>query len=334
LAANYAFGFEGWDQTSGSLEHFALVGTFAQSGGNLSNLGYEANDGGAVSNIDLSPGNFGTIATIYADGQETVTLNLPGSRNGPVAGSIYVINSSEFFFVSITDGNQGAEYCGRAIAAPNTFSASSILPSYIFHLTGNSAGSATASLGVANFSGGLSGTVSGTFDQYSSGMASSQGLSGTYGMGTDTRGRLGIIGASAATSPTCYLTTPFDGVAAFCVGMDSSAAFGTFDVQPAASYSNSSLAGNYFLGTSEPGDNTVPDVSGVASIASGSVTGTEDASAPSGTTLGSAFTGTLSLNADGTGNMGANTVTVTNGTELYFINEANDGPAEVQVFEP
>ncbi len=49
--------------------------------------------------------------------------------------------------------------------------------------------------------------------------------------------------------------------------------------------------------------------------------------------MGAAINGTLSINADGTGTMGANTVLVTNGTEIYFINEANGAPAEVQVFQ-
>jgi hypothetical protein len=61
--------------------------------------------------------------------------------------------------------------------------------------------------------------------------------------------------------------------------------------------------------------------------------GTKDASAPAGFSLGSAFNATLTINADGSGNLGANTVAVTNGKILYFINEAAGAPAEVQVFE-
>ncbi|MGA9883738.1 MAG: hypothetical protein WBQ34_08475 [Candidatus Acidiferrales bacterium] len=336
LAANYAFGVDGWDQSSGNLEHFAMAGSFAQSGGNLSNLAFDVNDGGTISNsAGQEPGNFGTIPTIYtATGENAVTLDLPGNSTNQVTVTVYVINRSELFFVSLTLGNGGAEFCGRAIAAPNSFSSSSISPNYVFRLTGYSSGSATAGIGLANFSGGATGTASGSFEEYSGGMASSQSLSGNYDLNTSAAGRLVITGGNEATSPTCYLTTPFDDVAAFCITGDSSASFGVFDVQPAATYTNSLLAGNFFFGSNDPADNTVSDLSGVASISGGAVTGTEDASAPAGVTLGTALDGTLSVNADGTGNMGSNTALVTNGTEIYFINEANDAPAQVEIFEP
>lgn len=117
------------------------------------------------------------------------------------------------------------------------------------------------------------------------------------------------------------------------ISSDTNASLGVFATQPAATYSNSSLSGNFFLGSNEPGDNTVPDLSGVASISSGSLKGTQDASASTGLTTGTAFNASLSISANGSGNLGANTVAVTNGTVLYFINEADSAPAEVQVFE-
>jgi len=41
----------------------------------------------------------------------------------------------------------------------------------------------------------------------------------------------------------------------------------------------------------------------------------------------------LSINPDGSGNLGPNTVAVTNGTVLYFIDETGNLPALVQIFE-
>ena len=63
------------------------------------------------------------------------------------------------------------------------------------------------------------------------------------------------------------------------------------------------------------------------------MTGTEDTSSSSGLSLGAAINAALSIDSDGTGTMGPNTVLVTNGTEIYFINEASGAPAEVQVFQ-
>ena len=142
-----------------------------------------------------------------------------------------------------------------------------------------------------------------------------------------------MTGANSATSPNCYLTNPFDGVSAFCVSTDSTASLGVMEAQPAATYGNNSLSGNFFFGSGEPGDATVPGVSGIASISSGNLTGTEDTSSASGLSLAAAIQAAVSINPDGTGTMGPNTVLVTNGTEIDFINEANGAPAAVQVFQ-
>ncbi len=334
LAGNFAFGVDGWDDTSGSLNHFVLAGSFAQSNGNLSSLDFDGNDGGKLLTTGgvQQLGSFGTIPAIAPlDGQATTMLSLGGNVEQEYV-EVYVINSSEFFFVSLTTAG-APEFSGIAIAAPSSFSASSLSPNYIFHLTGSASGVTSTGIGLASLSGGLSGSITGTLDEYTSGAATTENISGNYALGANSGGRLVISGASPDTSPVCYLTTPLDNIAAFCASTDATASLGIFDTQPAATYSNSSLAGNFFFGTNEPGDNTVPDLSGVASISSGNLTGTEDSSAAGGFTLGTAFNAALSIHANGAGTLGANTVAVTNGTVLFFINEANDAPAVVQTFE-
>lgn len=335
LAGNFAFGVDGWDDTSGSLNHFALAGSFAQSNGNLSNLDFDENDGGKLLNTGGSQqlGSFGTIPAIAPlDGQATTTLTSLFGNLDQENVVVYVINSSEFFFVSLTTAG-APEFSGIAIAAPSSFSASSISPNYIFRFTGSSSGVTSTSVGLASLSGGTSGSITGTLDEYTSGTASTQNISGNYALGANSGGRLAIVGASPATSPVCYLTTPLDNIAAFCASTDATASLGIFAAQPAATYGNSSLAGNFFFGTNEPGDNTVPDLSGVASISAGNLTGTEDSSAAGGFTLRTAFNAALSIHPNGTGSLGANTVAVTNGTVLFFINEASGAPSAAQTFE-
>jgi hypothetical protein len=335
LAPNFALGVDGWGGSSGALTHFALAGSFAQSAGTLSNPVIDANSGGEMYSQDEVGLNFGTIQPIATlTGMTYATLLLPGPSAGSAHVTVYVISSSELFFISndlISTGG-GAVFSGRAIASPGSFSSSSVLPNYIFRFSGSSSGAAAVALGLAGFSGGISGTVTGSIDQYSGGKASQQNLTGTYGF-TEASGRLAIVGSASDTSPICYLTGPLDGVSAFCISTDSTASLGVLDAQPAATYGNSSLSGNFFFGNMEPGDNTIPDLSGVASISSGSVTGTEDQSTPAGLSLASSFSATLSIDASGSGNFGANTVAVTNGTALYFIDEANAATAQVQVFE-
>ena len=80
-------------------------------------------------------------------------------------------------------------------------------------------------------------------------------------------------------------------------------------------------------------DTAASGLSGVATISSGSLQGTQDAGTPTGFTLGSAISAALSIHNDGTGSGGPNTVAVTNGTVLYVIDESSGAAAEVQVFE-
>jgi len=331
LATNYALALDGWETSNGSLKHYALAGAFALNAGNISNGFCDANEGGHVLN---SGGFWGTIPSIAtADGTADATLQLPGANPGMSRLTAYIINSSELFFISfdLGDGTGGPVVAGRAIATSASFTSSSLSPNYIFRFTGNSSG-ATAALGVASFSGGLAGTLSGTMDQYAAGAASNQSLNGSYNLDSST-GRLSMSGAGNSTLPVCYMATPADGVSAFCVSTDANASTGVFDTQPVATYGVNSLSGNFIFGTNAMNATVASGLSGVATISSGSLQGTRDASTPTGFTLDSAISAALSIHTDGTGNGGPNTVAVTNGTVLYVIDESSGAPAEVQVFE-
>src|SRR5439155_161825 len=162
--------------------------------------------------------------------------------------------------------------------------------------------------------------------------ASNQSLNGSYNLDSST-GRLSMAGAGNATLPVCYMATPADGVSAFCVSTDANASTGVFDTQPVATYGVNSLSGNFIFGTNAMNDTAASGLSGVATISSGSLQGTQDAGTPTGFTLGSAISAALSIHNDGTGSGGPNTVAVTNGTVLYVIDESSGAAAEVQVFE-
>ncbi|MGH9831304.1 MAG: hypothetical protein ACREDR_49505, partial [Blastocatellia bacterium] len=197
-----------------------------------------------------------------------------------------------------------------------------------FRSIGNSSGSSSVSIGLASFSGG---TASLTNDQYTGGAASTQNLSGSYAVDTIS-GRTAIV-SGGVTQLILYPTNSVDGISAFSIGTDASASLGVFDVQPAGTYSNNSLSGNFVLGSGEPGDNTISNFAGVLAAAAGTATGTEDLSGPAGLSSGKAVTLPLSITANGSGNVGAKTVAVTNGTVLYFIDE-NGNPASVGIIEP
>lgn len=337
LAPNYAIGVDGWQGLPGpSMTHFAAAGSFALNGGTISSPWLDTNDGGSLSSLAEAGVNLGSIGTISSGtGMAFATIDLPGITPTGSNATIFVINSSELFVVVDSGIGSGGPLilAGEAIATSGSLTPAAIAPSYIFRSTGSSADLASATIGLLNFStGGLSGTVSGKTDSYAIGAAGNQSISGSYAF-TSAAGRLAITGANSATSPICYLTNPFDGVAAFCISTDSAASLGVMDTQPAAMYGNSSLSGNFFFGSGEPADDTAPDLSGIAAISAGALTGIEDTSTSSGLSLGAAIDSALAINSDGTGTMGPNTVLVTNGTEIYFINEASGAPAEVQIFQ-
>jgi hypothetical protein len=97
---------------------------------------------------------------------------------------------------------------------------------------------------------------------------------------------------------------------------------GVAEFQPSQTYSAASAAGSYFFGTEDPGDNTVTNEVGAATAASnGSASGTLDSSGTTSLQPGAPFNVTLTINADGTGNVGAQTVGIINGTKLFYIDE-------------
>jgi hypothetical protein len=154
-------------------------------------------------------------------------------------------------------------------------------------------------------------------------------------------GRTLLSGANLGNHPPIlYLPSPdslTEPVSAFLVGTDGSATFGLAEAS-SGTFTTAGLAGNYFLGTENPADNTVTTNVEVASIASsGAVAGTQDKSGTGGLST-SALSGascTIS-NSNGTGNVGTGTIAVTNGESIWFFDEgspAGSSPASIHVIE-
>jgi hypothetical protein len=89
-------------------------------------------------------------------------------------------------------------------------------------------------------------------------------------------------------------------------------------------YSTASVAGTYFFGTEDPGDNTVYNDVGSATVSSGgSASGKADTSMTGGLTPNVPFSATVTIsNSNGTGNLGSQTVAITNGTKIFYIDES------------
>lgn len=344
LAGNYAMGVDGWEYTTGSLTHFAIVGSFAQKDGTVSNQVFAGNDGGTLEDVEQNYFNpsipNGTIQILSSQyGTATAQFNGLPDPASPIPLypdiSLIIINPSELFVVGFGNPTGGSGlflFSGRAIATASSVSSSSILPQYIFRQTGSASGTASASIGTLGFSGNDTGTVSGTLDQFSSSGASSSSINESYWHSAYT-GEIDIRPSNGDVSQVLYLTNPVDGISGFMMGGGEGSSLGVVEAQPNVTYSNSSLSGSFFFGSKEPGDNTVEDTSGTASIASGKVQGTADTTSSTGFNVGSTFSAPLTIKADGTGDLGTNTAAVTNGKALFFINEAAGAPPVVDVFE-
>ena len=331
LQARYAFGLDGTDV---SAAHFALGGAFnvSTSTGAISSGYADVDDGGTlISGITGATGTIGTISS--TTGRATGSFN--GGTGATYNWAFYLVNKNEIFIVSSDAEAAGKPISsGRAIATGSSFSSSSLSGNYIAHLSGSGGGSAGVALGLLTFS---SGALNGTIYQYDNGSGASTSTitGGTYSVNA-TSGRVTMSGAGNH-NPVIYLTTATDGISAFFIGTDGNATFGLADFQPAATYSTNSLSGNggkFFFGEEDPSDNTIDNQVGTVTItpSTGAVSGLQDSSGPNGLQLAKVISGTFVVTANGTGNLGAGTILITNGTKIFFIDEGG-GAAKISVVE-
>jgi hypothetical protein len=268
---------------------------------------------------------------------------------GQTQAAIYIVNANEFFLVSLDPpGVTGFGalpafvYAGRAIASGSAFTSTSISGNNIFHanelIQFNSTSGPKVDLGLLNFSGGsLTGTI---FGYASMAGASTTTVNETYTV-DPTFGRVALTGTGLTNSPVFYLTAPAantEPITAFASGMDPSATtaiFGLLEPGAAANVTTASLSGNYFFGDEDLAvDGSAVSRAGVMGISTaGALTGTEfDSAEPPAFLSQPSVSGTVMIDnakGPGTGNVGPNSVAITNGTELFFIKEGAGTPATI-----
>jgi hypothetical protein len=344
-AQSYTYGASGWDASGGPVAAGGFV--TVSSNGTISNLTGDfddagTNDGGLAGPLLGVTGNNGSIGTPDTTaGRSVVTTNFQiGANTFTYHYAAYQVDSDEYFYISTdTVSSTTPLVSGRIMVthAAGTFSNSSLNGNYIIHGTGNDSGTASVALGLLTLSGGN--ITAGTIYNYESGSpASSQDQSGgTYSVATAT-GRTTSTGGGGHP-PIIYVTAPSsttEPISAFIVGTDSSGLFGLAEAS-SGSFTTAGLAGNYFFGTENPGDNTVNNSVGVLTIASsGAITGTQDESGSSGLSTNALSGTTLTItNSDGAGNVGSGTIGYTNGTSFFFFDQgqSNDSPAKINVIE-
>jgi hypothetical protein len=353
LHSNYAFGADGTDSNGG---HLAFAGNLAINGsGTVTSSTLDMNDAGNVrSDFSYSSASFTATATIAESGRMLFTDTFASTTNHSAA---YVVNANELFFVSIDPFTASAIFSGRDVATNTSFTNASLNGNYVDQIYGitsndfdcaNGSGSVCAEvgLGVLQFSG--SGTLNNgsTLFYYQVGTPFEvDNPSGQYAVAAS--GRVTITGTESL--PVIYLATPqsnTEPIAAFTVATDagagSIAGFGLLEAGANSSVNIVNLAGNYIFSTTDPGDSTVANQVGVVRIdTSGNISGYQYSSDTTGLTEGPISNGmggppapvTISNSPlPGFGDVGPDTVMVTNGTRFWFIEPGEFGnPASIKV---
>ena len=365
LQHNYAFGVGGGGDGD---PHAVVVGAFVldPTTGVITNSDFDSDDlntGIVQSDVQGSTGSIGSVST--KTGRSVLTLTpqsavWPGGLAGPnkTQAALYVVNSSELFLVTADPQPLNPPlflYAGRAIATGNAFSSASLSSgNFILHETGTLAPGACnqcadVSLGLLSFASGNS-SVSGKIFEYSA----KNGPTTTPLMGSatytvsSTFGRVTLTGTGITHPPVFYLAQPTGSTGptyAFVGGTDPTAIAASGLLEPGASapVTTANLGGkSYFFGDEDdPADPTINNRVGVLSISStGGIAGTQFTSGPTAPNLLSS--GPVSIagvsidnaNGFGTGNVGTNTVAITDGSKLFFIDEAAGTPASITVVEP
>jgi uncharacterized repeat protein (TIGR01451 family) len=355
LHTNYAFGQDGFDSSG----HFAIAGSIVlnPATGVFTSANFDADDAGTVQPNVSATGSIPLASVSAIDGRATLSFtNTIAMVTSNVA--IYIVNANEFFTIETDSFNLGNPIAsGRAIVSAASYTSAALAGNQMLHLTGQNTCTissvqtpcASVAIGLLNFTASTSTTGTLTGDIYNYDIAdgaSAQNFAsatpGTFTL-TGSTGRVAVANAGH-NPPVFYLASPAantDPVTAFVVGTDSSAIFGIAEAGAAAAITTSSLAGNYFVGNEDMGDNTVKNQMSVDTVAAnGTITGTGDQSGQNGLQSNKATNGTVTItnlgsasnSAPGTGNVGPQTIAITNGKRLIFIDESG-GPAAIIIVE-
>jgi len=321
----YAFGFRGWNAASGS---FAMAGSANASGGILSSVAADINNGGTLSSGLI--GGSGSYS-VAANGRGTASFSA-GTSTFNVA--LYMLDHTHAMFLT-TDALSAAHplASGEAVLTSGPFDVDSLKDNHIFHSAGISAAGPDVALGILGFDG--NGKFAGTLFENNAGTMVldpdtgriAMVVSGDYSVDANT-GRVTFSGADAGTHPpVLYIVPATTGVTGLLVGTDASASSGrlVYQVANPPQFDATSVFGDYIFGTDGPADSLVSNLEGLVSAnGTGGFFGVQDASPPAADSLfpNQGLTGTYSVLLDGSGTFGGNTVSVTNGSVVFYMDQS------------
>ena len=344
LNGMYAFGLSGWDAVKA---RFAMAGSATANSGSWNSVAADTNDSG-------------TLGTALTGGSGTFSIGVDGRGTGAITvGSLslnvvlYPVSSHEVMIATIGPPSASNPLLsGEAISTAGAFSFQSLQNSDMFHIAGVSAQGPDPSIGTLAFDG--IGGFTGVEYENQAGTLSAANLSGGYTMDAAS-GRFAFVASgnqNLGIHPLVGYVIPAPGnltfaacitraacITGFLLSTDSTAQSGVLEFQtptvaPPPPFSVTSLQGDYVLGTDEALDSKTVQVGGFGVVnPSGPSAGlTQDASygdtnyclqsnclllVPQDQALL-----TYGINSDGSGKFGGQTVSVTNGSATFYIDES------------
>jgi hypothetical protein len=370
LSGPYSFGLSGWDSVGA---RYAAAGSFNAGSGTLTSAAADINDAGTLqSALTGGSGSYAVNETTGSqNGRGSATLTI-GSASYNLA--LYMVSANEVMLTATGTASAANPIVnGEGITAAGPFSAGSLQNTHMFHIAGTAPDvGPDVSIGTLSFDGVSS--LSGTQYENQAGTLGTTSLSGTYSVNSTTGrfaflasstnneslGNHPLVGyavPSPATRTRQDCTVLANCVTGFLVSTDQSAQAGLLEFQtpapalaPPPPFSILYIAGYYFFGTDEALDSATPLINGTANA---NPTGSLYSAVQSVSYASNSFycqqepgctqlqpnesissPGTYSVNTNGTGAIGGQTVTVTNGNVIFYLDESplNAHPS-VMVFE-
>jgi hypothetical protein len=353
LSGFYAFGLSGWDLSGG---HYAAAGSMQVGSGAFSSVAADTDDAGSLSSaLTGGSGTFSGADSTY--GRTTATLTL---GNATLNLAVYVVSQQEAMIATTDLLSAGQPIAsGEAVLSTGPFGTASLQNAHILHIGGLATTGPDVSIGVLQFDG--IGGVGGTVFENQAGTLGTTAVSGIYSVDSTT-GRTVFsapqigqsLGAHAFVAyilpPAASLTRancsqPTNCITGFLVGNDSTAQDGILEFQTSATappppFNNGYLLGDFAFGVDETLDAIAPYSEGSATASAGSSSSNSGNLNPiiqdfnysdAGYCLQLSclqlipeelFTGTYSINTNGTGSFGGETVSVTNGRTVFYLDES------------
>jgi hypothetical protein len=332
IQGNYVFGSVGSDP---SAVRIADLGVFSAMAGVVSSGQLDVNRGGML----IAPVSImGGIINVAANGRGTIGFSASpscGICQGDGFGVVlYMVSSQEMVFLS-TPGTFPVLTGQMFKQVLNVFDNSALNATSVVKLSSFRTGNPgpEASVGVAMPNG--TGAITLVLDTNSAGTFSPlQSANGTYVVSSNGRVTTAGLGNGSAI---LYL---IDSNRGLVLGTGQSVAFGSFDPQFGAPFTDASLSGLFFFGME--GAQLISRVIGVGSInfdGRALYSGTEDDSSPTGLSANQSFTGipysfTAAATPPGRGTLDSNGNTtgyIVSATKLVYINTIAAGPRVVVV---